>query len=76
MPEPKALASFQILRIVFHAVFLEKQLQFLDECHLSVMLLLGFDVTPDILLAAGAHGECGVTLLPRELRAMMTRSPQ
>ena len=49
MPEPITSASFQIFRILFNSVFLRKEPQFFDECHLSVMFFLRFDVTPDVI---------------------------
>jgi hypothetical protein len=45
--------SFQVLGIILDAMFLQKNSQLIDGCHLSMMFLLRFDVTPDFIPATG-----------------------
>jgi len=56
-------------------MLLQKNAQLIDESPLSMVFRLGFDVTPDSVLMAGADGECRITLLPCKMWAMLTRCP-
>jgi len=40
-----------------------------------VVFLLGFDISPDTVDEARADGECRVTVLPREVPAMVAIGP-
>ncbi len=72
MAEPR---SVEILWIVLDTVLIQKFPQFPRECHPLVMTFLVFDITPDAVQQACAHGKGGVSLLPRKVPAMPAIGP-